>query len=429
MGFGDVQALNPASQLPTPHLDALARAGMTFRDAHSPSAVCTPTRYGLITGRYCWRTKLKKGVLGGYSRPLLEAGRATIASVLKQHGYRTAGVGKWHLGMDLPMLQDNAEGRTKWEGDPGIDFSGVITDSPTHHGFDYYFGVSASLDMAPYVFIRNDRFTQLPTLQQPAVSFPHFVRKGPRAEDFKIDEVLDRITDEATAFIRREANTESPFFLYVPFTAPHKPTQPHARFQGRTKLGEYGDFVVQTDWSVGQILKAIDDAGIADDTVVIFTSDNGSYMHRQPADASSDHVSDAQQQAYFARHHRANGPFRGTKADIYEAGHHVPFFVRWPDRVPAGSACDQTICHTDIFSTCLEIAGIEKAVGDAPDSYSFLPMLRRDPDAKRGAPVIHHSAARYVCNSQWQMEIDLGQRFGWPRKTPWKAIRTALSAI
>ena len=256
MGFGDVQALNPESKIPTPNLDLLAAEGMTFRDAHSPSAVCTPTRYGLLTGRYCWRSRLKKGVLGGYSKPLLGAQQATIATMLKKKGYRTGAVGKWHLGMDMSTNSDDAN-TTRWDGDPGIDFAGVIDDSPIHHGFDYYFGVSASLDMATYVYIRNDRFTKLPSLQQPKKGFPHFIRSGPRADDFIVDEVLDRITDEATKFIARSAG-DTPFFLYVPFTAPHKPTQPHARFQGKTKLGEYGDFIVQTDWSVGEILNSID---------------------------------------------------------------------------------------------------------------------------------------------------------------------------
>ena len=187
MGFGDVQSLNPESKIPTPNLDRLATEGMTFLDGHSLSAVCTPTRYGLLTGRYCWRTRLKNGVLGGYSKPLIEKERPTIASMLKKKGYRTGAVGKWHLGMELPTTSDDAN-TNKWDGDPGIDFAGVITDSPIHHGFDYYFGVSASLDMAPYVYIRNDRFTKLPTIQQPAVGFPHFIRKGPRADDFIIDE-------------------------------------------------------------------------------------------------------------------------------------------------------------------------------------------------------------------------------------------------
>lgn len=414
LGFGDVRVLQPESGIETPNMDRLASQGMTFLDAHSPSAVCTPTRYGLLTGRYCWRTTLKRGVLGGYSKPLLSPQRQTLGSMLQQQGYQTGAIGKWHLGMDLPVKAANADTQ-RWDGDPGIDFAGTISDSPNHHGFDYYFGVSASLDMAPYVYIQNDRFTQIPVAQQAAVPFPHFVRKGPRAEDFVIDQVLDRITNEAVEFIEKTAG-KKPFFLYVPFTAPHKPTQPHERFKGTTGLGEYGDFVAQTDWSVGQILNAIDSAGIQDDTLVIFTSDNGSYMFLQDPQEPADHVEDAKRQAYFAKHHRPNGPFRGTKADIYEAGHHVPFFVRWPQHVKPGSTCSEPICHTDCFATLAEIVGHQKGAGDAPDSYSLLGLLKQQPNAKRGAPVVHHSVAGMFAIREGKWKLILGNGSGGREK-------------
>jgi arylsulfatase A-like enzyme len=390
MGYGDVRTLNPVSGIPTPNLDALARQGMTFVDGHSPSAVCTPTRYALLTGRYCWRSKLKSGVLGGYSPPLLEDGRRTIADMLQGQGYRTAAVGKWHLGMEMPRLDGKEGGLTKWDGDPGIDFAGRIVNSPIHHGFDEYFGVSASLDMAPYVYIRNDRFTMLPKFQQKAVKFPHFVRSGPRAKDFVIADVLDRLTKEAVGFIDRSAKQAPPFFLYMPLTGPHKPTQPHERFRGKTKLNEYGDFVTQVDWTVGQISAALDRNQVADNTLFVFTSDNGSYMYRFDDPTKKDHVQDETIQGYRAEHHRANGPFRGTKADIYEAGHHVPLFVRWPGTVAAGSSCNHAVCLTDLFATCAEVAGADLADNVAEDSFSLLPFLG-GLDGKRGAAVIHHS--------------------------------------
>ena len=389
MGYGDVRALNPSSELPTPNLDRLAGQGMTFTDSHSPSAVCTPTRYGLLTGRYCWRTRLKTGVLGGYSPPLIARSRATIASMLGANGYHTGAVGKWHLGMNMPLKKKDAR-RTAWAGDPGIDFGGVIQDSPVHRGFDSYFGVSASLDMAPYVFIRNDRFTKLPTLQQKAVRFPHFIRHGPRADDFIVDEVLDRLAEEAASFIGTAAKGDRPFFLYMPLTAPHKPTQPHRRFKGTTKLGEYGDFVAQVDWTVGHVLEALDEAKVSDDTLVVFTSDNGSYMYRYDDPDRKDHVDDSRVQGYRAGNHRPNGPFRGTKADVWEAGHHVPFFVRWPGHVKAGSKCDEPICHTDLFATCAQIVGQRLGPDVAEDSCSLVDMLEGR-DARRGAPVINHS--------------------------------------
>lgn len=409
MGFGDVQALNPDSKIPTPNLNALSQSGMTFSDAHSPSAVCTPTRYGLLTGRYCWRTTLKSGVLGGYSKPLLETGRRTIGDLAKAHGYHTGAIGKWHLGMSMPYLGDDEKGLSQWEGDPGIDFGGVISNSPIHHGFDYYFGVSASLDMAPYVFVRNDRFTALPVLQQPAVKFPHFVRKGPRADDFVIADVLDRLTEEAIAFIDDAAKRDAPFLLYVPLTGPHKPTQPHERFRGKTSLGEYGDFVHQVDATVGRILAALDANQVAENTLVIYTSDNGSYMFRYDDPQRTDHVDDNTIQGFRSERHRANGPFRGTKADIYEAGHHVPFFVRWPKKLEPGRVCDSTICLTDVYASLAELFGADLAANEAEDSCSILPMLK-DPSQVRPDPVVHHSVngSFAIRDGQWKLILTSG---------------------
>ncbi len=403
MGSGDVQALNPASKIPTPNIDGLAAAGMTFTDAHSPSAVCTPTRYGLLTGRYCWRTRLKRGVLGGYSEPLLSPDRSTLATMLGRAGYRTAAVGKWHLGMKLPLRKKDADTR-KWQGDPGIDFGGVITDSPVHHGFDSYFGVSASLDMAPYVYVRNDRYTMEPTIQQPAVKFPHFVRAGPRAADFVIDEVLDKLTDEAVGFIRKSASGPQPFFLYMPLTGPHKPTQPHARFRGKTGLNEYGDFVMQVDWTVGQVLRSLDETGVSDNTLVIFTSDNGSYMYRYDSADKKDHVDDAAVQGYRAENHKPNGDLRGTKADVWEAGHRVPTFARWPGHLTPRSKTESTICLTDIYATLAAI--VEQPIGrdEAEDSVSLLPVIEGQ-RADRGVPVVHHSVAGMfaIRDGRWKL--------------------------
>ena len=413
MGYGDVHALNPDSKIPTPYLDQLAASGMTFSDGHSASAVCTPTRYSLLTGRYSWRTPMKRGVLGGYGKPMIKPDRATIATMLKRAGYKTGAVGKWHLGMQMPLLKGDAK-IGQWEGDPGIDWDGVISDSPIHHGFDFYFGVSASLDMAPYVYIRNDRFTMKPTEQQPAVKFSHFVRKGPKAADFEMDGVLDRLVEEANGFIQRESKSEEPYFLYVPFTAPHKPTQPKPEFKGKTELGEYGDFIAQVDDSVGQILKVIDDSGKADNTLVVFTSDNGSYMNRFDDDRR-DHTDDDTIQGFRATSHRANGPWRGTKADIYEAGHHVPFFVRWNGKVKAGSKADQVICQTDLFATFAEIVGKDLADNEAEDSFSLLAAMQGK-EFKRGAPVIHQSGSGMLAIRKDNWKVIAGNGSGGRQK-------------
>ncbi|HBU60627.1 MAG TPA: Cerebroside-sulfatase, partial [Verrucomicrobiales bacterium] len=288
MGYGDVQALNLKSKIPTPHLNRLAKEGMTFTDAHSPSGVCTPTRYGVITGRYCWRSSLKRGVLGGYSAPLIEKDRPTVGSIMQLAGYHTAVIGKWHLGMNMTRRAGGKPAKDSWDGDGNVDFTKPIADSPITRGFKEYFGVSASLDMAPYVWIEDDRFVPAKLVQQPGIKFPGFVRAGPRAEDLEFEEGLDVLGERTVAFLKRMSKGDQPFFLYMPLTGPHKPVTPHPRFVGKTGLGPYGDFVMNVDDTVGQVLKALDETRLADNTLVMFTSDNGSFMYR--VDDEDDHV-------------------------------------------------------------------------------------------------------------------------------------------
>ena len=402
LGYGDVGALNPDSTLPTPALDRLAREGMTFRDAHSPSAVCTPTRYGLLTGRYCWRSRMKSGVLNGYGKPLLEPGRPTVGDLLRGAGYRTSCVGKWHLGL----------GFSRPDGDDGdIDFAAPIDDGPTHHGFDEFFGIPASLDFPPYVYIDGDTVTEPTIRRQEALRFPEFMRAGERAADFDPVDSLDRLIRAAIEFVERESRTDRPFFLYLALSAPHKPVMPHPRFRRATDLGPYGDFIVQTDAAVGAVLDALDRFGVADDTLVVATSDNGSFMYRRDDPSQVDHVDDHGVQAYRADRHRSNHHFRGTKADIYEAGHRVPFFVRWPGRVAAGSASDVPVCHVDLYSTFAEIIGRDVVDGAAEDSHSLMPMLRHDASAAR-PPVIHHSGSGMFAIRAGRYKLILGNGSG-----------------
>lgn len=410
MGYGDVQALNLKSKIPTPHLNRLAKEGMTFSDAHSPSAVCTPTRYGVITGRYCWRSRLKRGVLGGYSAPLIEKDRPTVGSVLQKAGYHTAAIGKWHLGMNMTGREGGKPGHERWDGDGNVDFTKPIADSPITRGFHEYFGVSASLDMAPYVWIENDRFSKSPTLQQKAVKFPGFVRNGPRSVDFEFEKGLDVLAARAAGFFKRMAKEKKSFFLYLPLTGPHKPVTPHPRFKGKTGLGPYGDFVMNVDDTVGQVLKALDDTGLAGNTLVMFTSDNGSFMHRK--DNEPDHVTEPGKQQFNSKNHTANGPWRGTKADVWEGGHHVPFFVRWPGKVKAGSACARVITHTDLFATAAAVAGAKIPKGAAADSFSFLPLLLGDEEKYSRAAVIHHSASGMFAIREGEWKLILGNGSG-----------------
>lgn len=380
MGFGDVRALNPESRIPTPNLDRLASEGMSFGDAHTPSSVCTPTRYGLLTGRYAWRGRLKQYVLDGYDEPLIEDGRATVASFLKEHGYHTGIVGKWHLGLGFARRGDRE----------GIDFGRGVSDGPHTRGFDFSFIIPASLDFPPYVYIRNGQVTRHTVLQS-AQAFPAFMRHGPIGVDLDPEKTLDDLLVEALGYLRERARHEEPFFLYVPLTAPHKPVLPARRFVGATPLGTYGDFVAQVDWTVGQILTALDGLGFTDDTLLLYTSDNGSFMYRRDDPGAEDHVSDPRVQAYRADHHSANGPWRGTKADIWEGGHRVPFLVRWPGRISSGSRSETTVCLTDVFATLADVLGASVPDAAAEDSFSLLPLLRGNPDRFDRAPVIHHS--------------------------------------
>jgi arylsulfatase A len=414
MGYGDVRSLNIGSAIPTPHLDRLAGEGMTFTDAHTPSSVCTPTRYGLLTGRYAWRGRLKRGVLDGYGEPLVEAGRPTLGSFLKDRGYHTAAVGKWHLGLGFARGEDATD----------IDFSRGVSDGPHTRGFDFSFIIPASLDFPPYVYVRNGQVTRFTALQS-AQDFPAFLRQGPVGTDLDPERALDDLLGEAMGYLHSRSGHEEPFFLYLPLTAPHKPVLPARRFAGVTGLGPYADFVVQVDWTVGQVLATLAAEGMSESTLVLYASDNGSFMFRQEDPGATDHVADPTVQAYRPDHHTANGHWRGTKADIWEAGHRVPFFVRWPGVVSPGSRSDATVCLTDVFATLAEVVGTPLPADAAEDSFSLLPLLRGSRERFARAPVVHHSVNGMfaVRDGRWKLvagngsggrEEPVGEPFGRP---------------
>jgi arylsulfatase A-like enzyme len=414
MGYGDIQALNPQSTIPTPGLNKLAEEGLVFTDAHSGSAVCTPTRYGVVTGRYCWRSRLKRGVLNGYSPHLIDPGRLTVADVLKQAGYHTACIGKWHLGMDLPAK--------KVDGQQVIDHTVKIENGPNAYGFDYFFGVTASLDMPPYAFVENDRFIGPVTGRYEKTDFPNYSRAGLMAADFSHEKALDQLTQKAVEYINARSEEERPFFLYFPLTAPHKPCLPAERFRRNTKLGPYGDFVTQVDWVVRQIDGALRAGGLTNDTLLIYTSDNGSYMHRwQPDEA--DHVGKPSVQGFHPTNHQANYIWRGTKADIWEAGHRVPYLVRWPGVTRPGTRCGETICLTDLTATCAEIAGCRLPADSAEDSFSLVPLMAGKGWTMPRAPVVHHSANGMFSLREGKWKMVFGNGSGGreqPRGTPFK---------
>ncbi|MEZ5302563.1 MAG: arylsulfatase [Verrucomicrobiales bacterium] len=391
MGYGDVRALNPKSQIPTPNLDRLAADGMAFTDAHSGSAVCTPTRYGVLTGRYCWRTRLKSGVLNGYGEPLIEAYCLTVAGMLGEAGLSHRG------GRQVaPRL-----GFAKGEGGRGVDLTKPVEPNPNSYGFDHSFIIPASLDFPPYVFVENGRVTDPETVAQSAQKFPAFLRNGPRSKALTMETCLHDLLGEAQRFVRESAKGENPFFLYFPLTAPHKPVLPHPDFRGRTKLGPYGDFVAQVDWTVGELMRTLEEFGAAENTAVFYTSDNGSFMFRRDGE---DHVDDASIQAFRPEHHTANGELRGTKADVWEGGHRVPFLVRWPGKIAPGSRCGEPICHVDFMATAAAIAGAKLPDDSAEDSFDLAPLLANEGEFQR-APVINHSASGMfaIRDGRWKL--------------------------
>ena len=414
LGYGDVGYLNSQSKIPTPNLDTLAGQGMAFLDAHSPSAICTPTRYGLLTGRYAWRTRLTRGVLDGYDGPLIAPNRETLGSFLGATGYRTAVIGKWHLGLGFAK---NALGE--------FDFEEPIDDGPHTHGFDESYIIPASLDFPPYVYIRDGEITGFPLGQQSGMEFPRYMRAGELASDFDPADVLDELIRQATGFIQRQASDGSPFLLYLPLTAPHKPVWPAQRFEGTTELGPYGDFIVQVDAAVGDVMSALEQAGVDDNTLLIFTSDNGSFMSRRDGLHDMDHTDNSAIQAYRAGNHTANHVYRGTKADIWEGGHRVPFFARWPGEIEPGSTREEVISLTDVFATVAEIVGKELPNNAAEDSFSLLPLLRGKPWARPRAAVPHHSIQGMfaIRDGRWKLvagngsggrEAPIGQPFERP---------------
>lgn len=392
LGWGDLQCYNPESAVLTPNANRMAAEGVRFTDMHSPSAVCTPTRYGILTGRYCWRSRLKQGVLNGYSPNLIEPGRATVASFLKASGYYTAGVGKWHLGL-------GSEAKT--------DFSRPLRPGPTQHGFDSYYGIPASLDMPPYLYFENERAVEPATAHTPGRDTPRgvFWREGPIAPRFSIEDVLPHLTAKAESVLReRAAQPQSPFFLYFPLTGPHTPWVPKAEFRGRSKAGLYGDFVAQVDHTLGRILQTLEQTGLATNTLLIFTSDNGADWKESD-------------KAAFA--HRANASWRGEKADIWEGGHRIPFLARWPGSIRPGTSSSQLGCLTDLFATAAGIAGRPLPQDAAEDSCSLLPaMLGQKPAAPRPA-VVHHSIDGMfsIRLDEWKLELGLGSGgFSTPKR-------------
>lgn len=414
LGIGDVSSYNLKSAWQTPHLDRLAREGLRFDAAHSASSLCTPSRYAFLTGRYAWRGPLKQGVLQGYHPALIEPGRPTVASFLRQHGYTTAVFGKWHLGLDWvrtgPLLEN-------------VDFSKPFAAGPTTHGFDRFFGISASLDMPPYVWLAQDRATMVPTATVADSPTPKLWRAGPIAADFKMEDVQPRLIATALDYIAERATAKDgkPFFLYLPLAAPHTPVLPTRDFEGKTKTTSYGDFVAQVDADVGQLVMTLEKHGLSKNTLVIFTSDNGF----APA-------ADVPGHAKF--NHDPSGGYRGFKSDLYEGGHRVPFIAHWPGTIKAGTTSDALVAQLDLFATAADLVGAKLPETAAEDSFSFLPLLRGEKQSARTAIISHSAEGRFAIQAgPWKLLLWPGSG-GWSAPTPkpsvWlKVERTDLATL
>jgi arylsulfatase A len=374
LGFGDVSCYNPESKIQTPNLDRLAEEGIRFTDAHSPAAVCTPTRYSVMTGRYCWRSRLKRGVFGGYNRPLIEPNRETVASLLKKSGYATACIGKWHLGLNWQTKDGTQPDIDGGYEQMNIDFSKPISGGPTDLGFDYFFGTSGcTTDDPPICFIENNRTVGIPDFITPADTANErremLMVKGWKHEDADV-----AFTKKTIEFIEKHLKNRprDPFFVYLPLSIPHIPWIPPDFVKGKSQAGPRGDQVVLADWCTAEIVAALDRLKISDNTLLIFTSDNGP------------------RKGVFG--HKSAGDWRGYKGSIFEGGHRVPFIARWPAKIKAGSISNEVTTFTDLMATCAALAGTSVPNNAGEDSYNILPAFFGEiTDKPIREATIHHS--------------------------------------
>ena len=381
MGYGDMECNNPTSRIPTPNLNRLSEQG---------------SRYSIMTGRYSWRSQLKEGIVWQWDRALIEPEQKTVAQLLREQDYHTACIGKWHLGLDW-KLQDGSrpndrlsfgkmltEERT--EIGERIDYTQRIGGGPVDRGFESYFGVDVP-NFPPYSWFENDRVTPVPTEQKPAEQYGH---PGASIPGWSLEQMVPEFTRRAVDYIESQSSTEKPFFLYLPLTSPHSPVVPNEGFKGKSGIGNYGDFVCEVDWVVGEVVATLDRSGLSDDTLVIFTSDNG------PESRTSDE--EGAYLRYQNYQHRSMGELRGVKRDLWEGGHRVPFIAKWPREVAAGATCDQLISLSDFMATCAELTDATLADGEAQDSVSILKLLRGEPGGSPREYAVHHS-----CNGRFAL--------------------------
>ena len=420
MGYGDVGCYNPESKIPTPNMDTLAAEGIRFTDAHSPSAVCTPTRYGVLTGRYCWRSRLKYGVLYGYEPPLIEPERMTVPRLLKGSGYNTACIGKWHLGLgfttrpgydfdfNAPLPWGNATRELEAE----IDFSAPVTGGPVDLGFDYFYGnAGCPTCQPPYGFIENDTFVESPSVYHEVPAFTS--RPGMMVPGWEHKDADPIIAEKAVAYIESQADSDAPFFLYLNPSAPHEPCTEEVVpdfARGKSRAGPRGDLVWLVDWMVGEVMAALERTGQTGETLIFVTSDNGAL----PGDRIQ---GDTTPMPYHLYDHKSCGDWRGYKAHIWEGGHREPLIARWPGVIAPNTETDALTCLTDLMATCAAIVGVEVPADAGEDSCNVLPaLLGETPANPLREAIVHHAStgAFSIRHADWKLVIGTEGSGGWP---------------
>jgi arylsulfatase A len=395
MGYGDLAAQNPNSKIPTPFLDQLAAQGLRLTDGHSSSGICTPSRYALLTGRFHWRKF--HGIVNSFGPPSFDDSELTLPEMAKSVGYKTACIGKWHLGWNWDAIRkpDAKEDGKKGNEASAFDWSKPIPGGPLSHGFDYYYGDDVP-NFPPYTWFENDKVVIIPTeslsMTTKTAEGDWEARPGPMAAGWVFEDVMPTLTKKAVNFIAQQKGSDQPFLLYFPFTSPHAPILPTKEFIGSSKAGGYGDFMVQTDWTVGQVLKALDDHGLSANTIVIFSADNGPEKYAYDRIKKFDHQSASM--------------LRGLKRDIWEGGHRVPFLVRWPGKVAPGGVSDGIISQVDIFATLAGVLGVDIPKDQAQDSYDQRALWTGTGPSKRTNIVHNTKANSYAIRSGDYVLID-----------------------
>ena len=425
MGYGDASCLSPDGKIRTPHIDRLAREGMVFTDAHSSSAVCSPSRYSVLTGRYNWRTRLQRGIVGVYGNPLIAADRLTVAGFLKQHGYHAACIGKWHLGHGWEFKADEDFLFENWyDRRPDVEFEATedqkkrwreafalpTTGGPTTRGFDSYFGVDVP-NWPPYCFIENDRTAGIPSEFLPARLLGNNLasRQGPALPGWNFEQLLPAFADRADEYIAERAAGQEPFFLYLATTSPHTPLAVNEPWIGRSGLNNaYADLVMETDDIFGRVLASLETHGAADDTLVIFASDNGCAPYIGVREDGLGGEKALEPQGHFP-----SAGFRGYKSDAWDGGHRIPCIARWPGVIAPGTECGELVCLSDLMATCAEITGVGLPDDAGEDSVSMMPLFTQTGPSER-TTVVHHSlhGKFAIRNGRWKLVLCPGSG-GW----------------